>query len=39
MQMIDSFNTLKFQQISDYDKEIEIMNTMTKEEYLATLRR
>ncbi|AES77335.1 AP2 domain transcription factor [Medicago truncatula] len=25
--------------ISDYDKEIEIMNTMTKEEYLATLRR
>ncbi|WJX80639.1 hypothetical protein P8452_63609 [Trifolium repens] len=26
-------------QISDYEKEIEIMKTMTKEEYLATLRR
>lgn len=26
-------------QVSDYEKEIEIMNTMTKEEYLATLRR
>ncbi|XP_073222838.1 uncharacterized protein [Cicer arietinum] len=25
--------------ISDYEKEVEIMNTMTKEEYLATLRR
>lgn len=26
-------------QISDYKKEIETMQTMTKEEYLATLRR
>ena len=26
-------------QISDYGKDMEIMQTMTKEEYLATLRR
>ena len=26
-------------QISDYDKEIEIMQSVTKEEYLASLRR
>jgi len=26
-------------QISDYEKEIEIMDSMTKEEYLASLRR
>ena len=26
-------------QVSDYDKEIEIMKTVTKEEYLASLRR
>lgn len=26
-------------QISDYEKEIEIMQTVTKEEYLASLRR
>lgn len=28
-----------FVQISDYEKEIEIMQSVTKEEYLASLRR
>lgn len=30
---------MMFLQVSDYEKEIEIMKTVSKEEYLASLRR
>ena len=36
---MDTFFFFFFLQISDYEKEIEIMQTVTKKEYLATLRR